>query len=275
MTKTKQNLVKLTDRKIIEITGLDSKKFLQGLVTNNVNKLEKTEIIYSAMLNNQGRFLYDFFLFEIENKIYLDCLESRREEIIKKLNFYKLKSDVTIEKNDKINVFSSDERQNSISFEDPRNKKMGFRSYLKTNLEQNEQNYYHAKRINLKIAESEHDLTYEKSIIAEFGFDDISAIDYEKGCYIGQELTARTHHLGQVRKKIFHIQIENAENLQKNQELYCQNKKIGILLSSVKINNRSDFLTLMKVKDDKSLDLPDKITTDKEGKNELNIKIIS
>lgn len=264
------NLIQLKDRKIFKIFGSDRKKFLQGLVTNDVFKASDKNLVYCAMLNNQGRFLYDFFIFEKDKNLYVDCFADRIDEITKKLNFYKLKSDVKIEKCENLSVFSSLNSEEENCFSDPRNKEMGYRIYQESteNFEEN-QDIYHQKRINLKIAESEHDLTYEKSIIAEFGFDEINAVDYEKGCYVGQELTARTHHLGQVRKKIFLLQSKNSEFIEKNCKIYCEEKKIGLILSSVKNDNKINYLALLRVGEDKNFEFKDSKLTTEDSLNEL------
>ena len=238
----------MLNRSILEITGPDRKKFLQGLITNDVNKATEKNLIYSAMLNAQGRFLYDFFIFEIGEKLILDCLASRRDEILKKLNFYKLRAEVEIKKNDELKIFHSFE-DTASSFPDPRNKNLGHRLYSHTyhlppiayRLE------YDLNRILLKIPESEQDLTYEKSFILEFGFDDLNAVDYQKGCYVGQELTARTHHTGQIRKKIFHIKISDGKAIQKNTEISCEGKSVGLVLSSIFHNSELHALALLKL----------------------------
>ena len=98
-------MINLQDRTIIEIAGDDRKNFLQGLITNDINKASSTNLIYSAMLNASGRFLYDFFIFENDNKIIIDCLKSRRDEIVMKLGFYKLRAKIQIKKNDELKVF--------------------------------------------------------------------------------------------------------------------------------------------------------------------------
>lgn len=241
-------MIRLKDRSIIEIAGLERKKFLQGLVTNDVNKASASDLIYSAMLNSQGRFLYDFFIFEDAEKLILDCFEPRRDEILKKLNFYKLRSQVEIKKNDDLKVFSTHEK---VGFVDPRNQKLGYRLYTKSDEKQNDEQY-HFNRIQLKIPESEHDLTYEKSFILEFGFDDLNAIDYNKGCYVGQELTARTHYRGEIRKKIFHVKID-VGSIEKNSEIYCEGKSAGIILSSIFLKNELHALAL--IKDPQEIDL--------------------
>lgn len=243
----------LSDKQIIEIQGKDAKKFLQGLITNDIYKIAENKMIYSAMLNNQGRFLYDFFIFEKDEIIYLECNKNRIDEIFKKFSFYKLKSDVSLKKNELMKVFVNfDKKDDSeLCFVDPRSEKLGYRIY-KTEQENIEfsDKLYHQKRINLKIAEGEYDLTYEKSIINEFEFDNLNAVDYDKGCYIGQELTARTHHLGKVRKKIFSIKIDNLEKIAKNQELFFAEKKVGKILSTVNCKQEANGLALLKVGDD-------------------------
>ncbi len=234
-------MIHLTDRSILEISGIDRKKFLQGLITNDIEKASATNLIYAAMLNAQGRFLYDFFIFDDGEKLVLDCFAERRDEIFQKLNFYKLRSQVTIKKNDELKVFPN---ENGQGFPDPRNPKLGHRLYSR-NTYHLPLTTYHLSRISLKIPESENDLTYEKSLILEFGFDDLNAIDYSKGCYVGQELTARTHYRGEIRKKIFHITLA-AEKTEKNSEIYCEGKSAGIILSSIFHENKLHALALIK-----------------------------
>jgi hypothetical protein len=298
------------NRSLIAIKGEDGKIFLQGLLTNDVNSLREENLLYSLMLNSQGRFLYDFFIFEKNEIIYLECLDFRRDEIIKKLNFYKLRSKVEISKNDDFEIgFLSVEldsakinqklakkiSDNIFIFCDPRNEKMLKRIYFKKDLKpeveeffkselsncelcdgelQNQNSkfndiffieqdnpYYDFSRISLKIAESEKDLTLEKSLILEYGFDQLNAISYQKGCYVGQELTARTHYLGEIRKKIFHIKIPNLTEIAKNSEIFCDEKVAGEILSSVFYQNQLHALAIIKNHQD--LDLT-KLTSLKE-----------
>ncbi len=240
-------MIHLKDRAIIEIGGADRKKFLQGLITNDVEKTSATNLIYAVMLNAPGRFLYDFFIFDDGEKIVLDCLAARRDEIFQKLNFYKLRSQVVIKKNDELKVISN---ENGQGFLDPRNPKLGHRLY--GNATCDSLTNYELLRISLKVPESESDLTYEKSLILEFGFDDLNAIDYNKGCYVGQELTARTHYRGEIRKKIFHVKLVTNQ-AEKNSEIYCEGKSVGIILSSIFHKNELHALAL--VKDSQDIDL--------------------
>lgn len=245
-------MIFLKDRTIIEINGSDSKSFLQGLITNDINKATEKNLIYSCMLSASGRFLYDFFIFTNSDKLIIDCARERRDEICKKLGFYKLRAQVKIEKNDEILVGFSDKittDEKNLIFKDPRKEGLGNRIYFNKsdNLNLTDDNYYHYKRISLKIPESENDLTYEKSIILEFDFDNLNAIDYQKGCYIGQELTARTHYKGQIRKKIAHVKIENLKEIAKNSEIFLNKEEVGIILSSCLYNSELHALALIKI----------------------------
>jgi hypothetical protein len=286
----KMKITNHKDRAIIEISGSERKKFLQGLMTNDINLISENNLIFSVMLNAKGRFLYDFFIFEDEEKIFLDCLKIRRDEIITKLGFYKLRSDVKIVKNDEIlpiqildfskfpelkieiqinnqkeaakKDFSEEDfyKENLYKiFNDPRAEFLGKRAYLKKEnsaeipseiLNETANKIYEFIRIKNKICESEKDLTFEKSLILEFGFNEQNAINYEKGCYIGQELTARTHHTGEIRKEIIFVKInideKKSSEIEKNLEILSNNKKLGIILSSVNFNDNLYALALIK-----------------------------
>lgn len=270
MSLQSDNILTPLNRSLIKISGDDRKKFLQGLITNNINKVSNQNLIYSAMLNPAGRFLYDFLIFENNGAIYIDCLTDRLDEIIKKFSFYKLRLNLKIEKCQDVIIAQIFDKIGSnydilFSFNDPRSNLLGSRVYLtKSQLSKfktQNTNLYHEIRIKNKIPEGEYDLTYEKSLILEFNFNKFGAVDYEKGCYIGQELTARTHHLGQVRKKIFLVSftgdIKNnnivsdreTSNLiaeLKNTEIINQENKIGKILSVIKLDNINYGLALIK-----------------------------
>ncbi|MBL6665151.1 MAG: folate-binding protein YgfZ [Rickettsiales bacterium] len=254
----------ISDRKIIKITGPDNKKLLQGLITNDIEKA-KDNLIYSAMLNNKGRFLYDFFIFESKDMLFIDCHKDRIDEIIKKLSFYKLRSKVEITKDEELKVFFSDNNTNKPSFIDPRNKNLGYRIYHNQENCEDGTDQYHQKRIELKIPDGEYDLTFEKSLILEFNFDNLSAISYEKGCYIGQELTARTHHTGQIRKKLYFVKIDKNITIEKNTKIKrCDNNNCGIILSSFIRDNCFYALALIK---DECMDLSHDFTVEGEQLN--------
>lgn len=263
----KKLFIPLNDRSIIKIEGSDGAEFLQGLVSNDINRNNKG-LIYCLMQNPKGRFLYDFFVFFAENSIFLDVLAARSEEIIKKLSFFKLRKDVKISKIDDLSVFFcfDDPKINNINiFDDPRVKNFGKRCYLKeSDLDPNlidKSNLYDINRILHKIPESEKDLFYDKSIAVEFGLDNFNAISFEKGCYVGQELTARTHHLGQVRKKVLLGKTLGFTKPNKGDKVLLEGSEIGIMLSSEVSENETLFLMLIKsVEDDFVLKFKNSLT---------------
>lgn len=252
-----EKFIPLKHRSIIEISGKDRTKFLQGLITNDSNKISEDHLIYSAMLNAQGRFLYDFFLFENDEKIFIDCPANRRDEIAKKFKMYKLRNEINVGINDSLQIFhnfSSQKPQNiTLTFSDPRSPKLGFRSYAKIDEIPAEQideaaiNQYHFLRISNKIPEGELDLTYEKSFILEFRFNEMNAVDYDKGCYVGQELTARTHHLGEIRKELLHLIFDERTILEKGEKIPDDKEIDGKILSSVFYQNKLHVLAIAKI----------------------------
>lgn len=272
----------LKDRTIIEISGLDRQEFLQGLITNDIKLATSKKMIYSAFLNGAGRFFVDFFIHEIDEKYILDCHIFEADEIIKKLNLYKLRSQVEIKKNQNLFVIFNTE---SLGFNDSRATDFGYRFYVDQadlkNYETQNLIFYHQRRINFKIPEGYYDLTKDKSYIFEFGFDNFNAISYQKGCYVGQETTARNHYRGQLRKKIFLFEVKEVEeNLRniieekndlsslqfdgdglkmaniKNHELLKDGKDCGLVLSSIFDGKTLRGLVLLKfdeVEDDKNI----------------------
>lgn len=271
-------IIEISSRSIIALNGPNSYEFLQGLITNDINKIKNHNLLYTFMLNPQGRYLYDFFIFGIGENIYIDCLKSKRDEIIKKLNFFKLRSKFSIEINDDIKIlssFSKIDKVDSFIFykEDPRSSLMGYRIYSSNKVEKklNSEKYYHLNRIINKVPESDFDLTFDKSLINEFGFDELNAIDYKKGCYVGQEVVARTHYNSVLRKSIYYANIEGNQEIFKNQELFYEGKKIGIVLSSVTISQKIHCLILIRndIFQDNLENYKNKITLDPEGKNNI------
>ncbi len=331
-----KNFITLHNRSVISISGVDRKTFLQGLITNDINKVSETQAIYTFMLSPQGRFLYDFFIIADGEKLLLDCCKERVDEIVQKFSFYKLRSKVEIKKEDLVVVSGGE-----IGFVDPRDSEMGFRNFIveselqseaafvmptlslnqinkenehkvgianadlqgafySTNTtqpqsviptkvgcviptkvgcviptkvgihndsrwiptfvgmtdcdvmtesdlmtENNKMQNYSLQRINLKLPD-DSDLTYDKSFPLEFGFDNFNAIDYQKGCYVGQETTARTHYKGIIRKKIFLVEIIDCNQIEKGTEIEAEDKKIGEILSSVFAENKLLALALIK-----------------------------
>ncbi|MFT6220300.1 MAG: folate-binding protein YgfZ [Myxococcota bacterium] len=262
--------LQLNNRAVISITGEDKETFLQGLITNDVNKASKTNAIYSFMLSPQGRFLYDFFIILDGERLLLDCDFGKVDEIVQKFAFFKFRSKVDIKKEEDLVVLVSfDEEEfleDNIVFVDPRDDKMGYRAFVgnadprlredgKVGVEDGgnedkgeggcgKNGEYNLRRIGLKIPD-DSDMTFDKSFPLEFGFDDFAAVDYKKGCYVGQETTARMHYKGTIRKKVFLVDVD-AREIEKGTAIESGEKKIGEMLSSILSQNKLLALALIK-----------------------------
>lgn len=226
--------VKLPERGIVAISGPTARDFLQGLITNDIGRVSPTCAIYAALLTPQGKFLHDFFIVEHKDRLLLDCRRDRIPDLIKRLTMYRLRSKVEIgDESDKWEVgvmLAADEagepqpagtaktRFDGVSYIDPRHAGMGERTIrlvdeddtFPTDTVQLEKNRasYDALRISLGIPDTGADLIAEKSMPLESGFDELQGVDFEKGCYVGQEVTARMKHRKLVKKRLFPITFE-------------------------------------------------------------------
>lgn len=206
-------ITELSHRALIQLTGADKSAFLQGLITNDVKKVEEGNPIYAALLTPQGKFLFDLFIFPCEDAWFMDCERDRVPELIKRLSIYKLRSQVEItDLKDTYRVFAASDKQpvsNGIQMPDPRLRELGYRLYIKNPANDLELSAaYEKHRISLGIPDGSRDIPVDKGIILEYGFDELQAIDWQKGCYMGQELTARTRYRGLIRKRLLPVKIE-------------------------------------------------------------------
>ncbi len=253
---------KLQSRALIKVSGQDIDEYFQGLITNDITKINGGNLLYSLILSPQGRFAFDIFLFKINENYIIDCFELVKDELIKKLKFYKLRKKIIFEEITQpfsvIQTSKSNIRE--YSFKDPRSNHLGFREYYFQEIKAECEDGYQLLRIDNLIPEGSYDLISEKSIPLEFEFDKFNAIDFEKGCYIGQELTARTHYRGKVRKEIRKIESLKNEILpERGSEIFAENSKIGVMCGSV----RNKGLALFRIENiKKALDENHKIFVD-------------
>ena len=257
----------LKNRALISLEGEDVLKFLQGNITNDIYQIKDAGILYSLMLTPQGRFLYDFFLFSYQNKIYLDHEAKFTQDIITKLNFYKLRADVTIHDISKeyevLAIGDNNNLDHPLLFKDPRFPKLGFRAYVKKDesdifIKKNnlaEHNFYTDAIYEHLIPEPHQDMIQEKSFPMEYSMDKFNAISFDKGCYLGQELTARTKHRGVVRKKLYKfISSTDLSYIETGTPISMNDSKIGIFCSShgkivkalLRIENYENYLKSLK-----------------------------
>ncbi len=217
----------LNNRGLINISGKDARPFLQGLITNDINLLDTQPCIYACLLTPQGKFLYDFFITENNGTLTLDGEGGERlQALTKLLNMYKLRADATIETRDYIPVYTIIGKD--TGHKDPRHNDMGYRSFTKPeNLTEKPFDEWDKHRIKLTIPDGRRDLIPQKSTMDEGKMDALNAVSYDKGCYIGQELTARMHYRGLGKK---HLQTVNLNALPEGAELRSSCEDIGIAL---------------------------------------------
>lgn len=231
----------LPDRAVIRVSGPERVSFLQGLVSNNIETISAEKSGYGALLTPQGKFLFDFFVYhQDEDSLLIECERgengARAAELFKKLRMYKLRAKAELtdvsDSYDVISVFGKDalsslsldatpgataHMADGIKAVDPRLAAMGARVLLPKNAlaemaaigaTESDVETYHQMRVSLGIPNGSEELEVEKSILLESGFEELGGVDFNKGCYMGQELTARTKYRGLVRKRLLPIKID-------------------------------------------------------------------
>lgn len=183
-------------RKFIQVSGGDRFSFLQGLVSNDVNHA-KENLIYAAFLTPQGKYLADFFIFQRDNALILDVSAELAGPFIQRLSMYKLRADVTLQPLDMPLTRGVDAMPNG-AFADPRHSSMGWRLYGE-DMAEADIDWDHL-RVEACIPESGIELIPNETYILEAGFERLNGVDFRKGCYVGQEVTARMKHKTQLRK---------------------------------------------------------------------------
>lgn len=198
----------LKGRALLKISGIERKSFLQGLITNDLNFLDDTPYLYSCLLSPQGKFLFDFFIQEKEDVLILDCEGGERAQSLAKiLNMYKLRSDASISIEDNVPVYAIMGAE--FGFKDPRHVDMGYRSYEQPkDIAQGDWQDWDLKRISLTVPDGSRDMEPNKSTMDEARIDQLNGLSYEKGCYVGQELTARMHYRGLGKKHLYTISLD-------------------------------------------------------------------
>ena len=276
----KDQIVIIKDRGLISISGKDAREYLQNIITNDINKVSKTSSIFAALLNPQGKYLFEFFVIKSNNGYFLDCDNKITEELINNLAKYKLRSQVEIKDLSSefvigvINLDKFKEIQNleknkadtilykeSSIFVDSRKKELGARILSKLekldlaikelNLKKSDIKTYldHAYRHGIPIKGLEN--LKEQLFGLEANFEEMNGIDFKKGCYVGQENTARMKLKNKLRRRLLPIKVEGKINI--GTEIMFNNNKIGKIL----INDPYPF-ALIKLYDPELSELKDK-----------------
>ena len=219
------NMYLLNDRSTFRIYGSDTFEFLQSVITADITPLKENKAVASCLLSAQGRVLYDFLLYpegSTDLSFVVDCHASEKDELIKKLSMYKLRSDVKIEDNINLNVAASNLKNTSFIL-DPRHKDMPFRYLINKynkNLLYDKDAEYVKSRMKLCISEGPKEILRGEALPLDFWMDKTNQVSFNKGCFIGQEVTARVFHRNKIRRRLIVVefsQIEfSNENLPKN-----------------------------------------------------------
>ncbi|SEO35410.1 hypothetical protein SAMN04490248_10491 [Salinihabitans flavidus] len=197
----------MTDTRVIfKISGPEAESFLQGLVTNDLSRLQGGAI-YAALLTPQGKYIADFFLAPLDDGIGLDVAGELADTLETRLSMYKLRAKVSIERTG-LHVHRGTGEPPEDGFTDPRHPDLGWRAWRDTRQEKDAADW-EALRVALGVPQSGVELTPD-SFILETGFDRLNGVDFKKGCFVGQEVTARMKHKTELRKGLTTVEIEGA-----------------------------------------------------------------
>ena len=237
--------IKNSFSKFIEVRGQEGANFLQGLITNDINKCDIKTSIYSCFLSPQGKFLADFFIVNFDNHYLIEIHEKYFDSFYSKLKIYKLRSKVEFKENkDLLSLIMFSKHipkfsKNTIFFKDPRNNNLGLKVYINKNsnnlkllskLKENEFDIYKKILIKNLVPNSPTDLIENKSLLLENNFQNINAIDWNKGCYIGQEITARMKYRSLLKKQIYALELLSG-NISPGDDVIQKDINIGSVIS--------------------------------------------
>lgn len=223
----------LEHRGVIKISGADKEEFLQGIITQDVRKISPDTLVYSCFLTPQGKYLADFFITEMASDWYFDVDHALLEDLIKRLTIYKLRSRVMIENvSEQFKICALWNGQKPAGcLVDPRTSQIGGRAFISpdraTMFEQGDYNYW---RLQNGLPDT-NDFIRERSMMLESNMDLLNAVSFDKGCYMGQELTARTHYRALIKKRLLPLRFSKDATISFDAEVRQEDKVIGHMRS--------------------------------------------
>ena len=224
------SFARLDSRGLLAVRGEDARGFLQGLISNDIRRVTDDRAIHAAFLTAQGKFLHEFFVVPLGDTLMLDCEAGRAADLIRRLSLYRLRSRVAIEERTGdylvVAVFGAQADQvfqlkgeagaarafaGGVVYRDPRLPAAGVRAILpreggeetlrKMDFAEASFADYDTHRLALGLPDGSRDMVVEKTILLEAGFDELNGVDWQKGCFLGQELTARTKYRGLIKDR--------------------------------------------------------------------------
>jgi folate-binding protein YgfZ len=230
------NYALLPDRAVLAVDGPEARSFLQGLISNDIDKATADHGIYAALLTPQGKFLFDFLIVEQDGRLLFDAEAARRADLKKRLTFYKLRAKAMVADEDGIAAVAAfgagaGERLGlgpepgaakpfggGVAMTDPRLPALGARLLLPRDgaeaalqaagLAPADAAAYDRWRLSHGVPDGSRDIEVERGFLLESNFEELNGVDFQKGCYVGQELTARTKYRGVVRKRLMRVDVD-------------------------------------------------------------------
>ena len=251
-------VITLEDRGFIQVNGPEAKDFLQNIVTNDIEKVTSDTTVFSSILTPQGKYLFEFFVLKLKDSYLLECEKKSTAEIIKLLNFYKLRSKVdfidlsekyvavviSLEKFKEINASSLSKGSTTNYRDDPvyidsRNEKLEAKiisklenihlTIKKLNLKIIDKKKYYSKSFELGIPQINLSKLKNKIFGIENNLDELNGIDFKKGCYIGQENTSRIKLRNKLRRRILPVQKISGE-ISENDIIKYKDSEVGKIM---------------------------------------------
>lgn len=207
-------IVHLADRGVVEVAGEDRVTFLQGLVSNDVASAEPGRAVWAALLTPQGKWLADFFIFADGDRLLLDCEAAHASMLAKTFARYRLRAKVTLRDASHefaVHVAWCETPLEGIMAPDPRLDGAGWRVLAQSVIPNTATvEEWQTHRIALGLPDGSRDLEPDKTVLLEAGFDELHGISWSKGCYMGQELTARTKYRGLLKRRLVPVRLSGA-----------------------------------------------------------------
>jgi len=258
----KKNIYILEDRGILFVQGQDAKEFLQNIITNDINKVNETNSCFASLLTPQGKYLFDFLIIKHKNGYFIDCEKKQTENLYNQLNLYKLRSKIEILNLSNEFVVAALSHEKFLEFEtskdlpgctikyredpiflDPRKKELGARiiinleklylSLKKLDLISSDVDEYYKFSHEIGIAQKNTGQLKNKIFGIECNFEELNGLDFKKGCYVGQENTARIKLKDKISKKLLPIEILEG-SIKVDDEISINEIKLGKILISEK-----------------------------------------
>jgi hypothetical protein len=275
----KNNIYTLEDRGILYVHGEDVSEYLQNIITNDISKVTDNMSCFASLLTPQGKYLFDFIIIKHKKGYFVDCEKTQIDQLYKQLKVYKLRSRVEILNLSNEFVVAAISKEKFLSLEgskeengftvkyredpvvlDPRNKELGGRlvinleklylSIEKLELKTSESKIYYNFSFKLGIPPLHTDQLKNQLFGIECNFDELNGIDFKKGCYVGQENTARIKLKNKLNKRLLPIEVINGE-IKVGEAILTNNNEIGKILIDNEypfglIKHRSEFFDLEK-----------------------------